>query len=139
MQRKKHMSIAGALVVIFGIVALFAVSANGASITATWEAPTNYVLNENCDEPGAVIEPEAVIEYTISYRIKDSGDDFANIESLDPSLNIEDLPWETTYEVNVGPHHPGKAVLCALPISMEITTPDAPSFGPCSNLVLTTQ
>ncbi len=137
MRAKKHMSIAAAIVAMFGAFVLFAVNVESASINATWEPPTNYVLNENCDEPGAVVEPEAAIEYTISYRVKDSADPFINLESTEPTLDIDGLDWETTYEVNVGPHHPGKVVLCALPISMEITTPDAPSFGPCSGLVLT--
>ncbi len=111
-----------------------------AKLITAWEPPTTKVANNDCNQAGTAITPEEldVIEYTLSYRIKDSGDDWTNIETMNPAAEITGLLWNTTYELAVGAHWANGAVLCASDM-IEATTSLKPAPGGCSNFTVLNQ
>lgn len=115
------------------ILSLLATTAwAGETVQLGWDPPTNRVLNNDCDQVGDPLTPAEVanLQYILSYRIKDSGAVWTNVETIEPTATL-DLSYSTTYEASVGAHWPGGEVLCATEL-VEFTTGVGPAPGPCS-------
>jgi len=123
-----------AVFVAFGLSVAWAEDICKVNISFT--PPTHYATDGMCDSQLKPVGPDVVMEFTIMWRIKGT-QTWNTIESLTPTAEITGLPFDTTVEVQVGSHYPGKPVLCYSAIS-EITTDAQPAPGTCSAIQLTT-
>ena len=105
------------------------------SASFEWDPPATRIANDDCAQRGDALTPEeiALLQYTLSYKVKGSADPWTNVETSAPTAVVSNLLYETTYEASVGAHFEGKLIVCSTDL-IEWTTPDAPAPGACSNL-----
>jgi len=113
-----------------------AVAVDICTVTATWTAPTHYAKDGDCLDQSMPMDPTEAVEYTVMWRVKGSAD-WTQIDTTNPTVTLQGLPFATTIEVMVGTHAPGSPVLCYSAVS-EITTIAKPAPGACSQIQLTT-
>lgn len=125
---------------IIGLVATFS-SYTSAEDTVTMECdpPTHRSQDGDCLATSTPLTPEEIqtLEYTFSYRQKGSGLEWTNVESMAPSAVVTFPGYGVTYEVSVGAHFAGEAVLCATPLVEYTTKLNTNPPGACTNLLVT--
>ena len=109
--------------------------AQDVSVGLQWDPPTTRIADTDCAVQGAAITPAeaATLEYTVSYRVRDSGAAWTNIETTAPTVALDGLSYSTWYEAVVGAHWPGQTVLCATEI-LQFETEAGPPPSGCNNL-----
>lgn len=120
------------------LMAVMSYAADDAKVDLQWNAPTERVLDMNCDNPGSPLTPEEIsrLLYTVFYREKTATPGPWLTEETSILVHeITDLKWSTTYQFYVGAHWPGDAVFCPTNI-VEKTTSNGPPPGACSGLVV---
>ena len=100
------------------------------------DPPTHRIANDDCNQMGSPITPAeaATLEYTLSYRVKDSGSEWTNVDEPAPTATVNLLGYEVTYELTMGARWPGGTIVCTSPLLEHTTAPDTAEPGPCTNL-----
>lgn len=122
------------LLIAFALIMLPASLMADDTVTMQCDPPTHRVSNNDCGIVGALLTAEEVasLEYTFSYRQKDSGAEWTNIDTTSPSTIVTLTGYNTTYEVSVGARFPGESILCSTPLVEFTTSPNTNPPGPCS-------
>lgn len=121
------------LTVLATLAALSSWAQAGELATLAWDPPTHRIVGTDCALEGTEITPEDVarLEYTVSYRVKDSGQAWTNVDVNVPTVQL-DLPYGTTFEAYVGARWPGGTILCASDVLTFVTGAEPPP-GACSS------
>lgn len=131
MRNKIYLILLTVFLLSLGIVMPGTTAENG-QILITWDAPTT--MGDVCTSTTPI---EGLWSYTVEYRIF-GATTWIPVEVATNSYLLTGLLYKTKYEVRVGAHRAGAAVVCPSAI-VSATTKDAPSPGGCSNLKVTPQ